>query len=227
MKLTRKIAFALIPSIAIAPGVYAAQPVMIALGTATGFNYMDADELLQEGTVRSLTASEFGALAVSLAEKGKPDAAMVAVKLGLGAARNNREKAALQATLALIWGSQKDFAKAADAAQRGQEYLPNDPRLAALRVIYYEQAGDGVEALAAKSHLMHLDPNFNRTPVFSVQDAMVMLKTVTEIYVAVKVAWENISPETKQDIRDMLGKIWHGAQFAEEKIQEEAQSIEN
>jgi len=227
MKLTRKITLALIPGLVVAPYAQATPTVPYAPSPTSGFASQDADALLKEGSVRALTARECGKLAVNLAESGKPDAAIVAANLGLGVAANDQERGALMATLSLIWGSKRDFRQAADAAQLGQEYLPDDSHIAALREIYYEQAGDGVAALAAKSHLMHLDPNFNRTPVFSVEDAMVVLKTVTQIYVAVKVAWESISPETKQDIRDMLGKIWHEAQSAEEKIQEDAQSAEN
>jgi hypothetical protein len=57
---------------------------------------------------------------------------------------------------------------------------------------------------------------YNRTQVFSVQDTMVAIRTVTEIYFVLKAAWESMSPEFKQDLQNMLGKIW-----------EEAPSVEN
>ena len=230
MKLTRKITLALIPGLVVAPYAQATPTVPYAPSPTSGFASQDADALLKEGSVRALTARECGKLAVNLAESGKPDAAIVAANLGLGVAANDQERGALMATLSLIWGSKRDFRQAADAAQLGQEYLPDDPHLAALREIYYEQAGDGVAALSAQNHLMRLDPNFNRTPVFSIEDADVLIKTTIDaigLYVAVKSLWADITTEIKQDIRDMLEKIWDGAQSVNEKMQEEAQAIEN
>jgi hypothetical protein len=213
MKLTQGIAFALIPSLVIAPCVRAAEAAPI----SGGFVNENTDALLSEGSTHALTATQYCALAVGLAESGKPDAAIVTAKLGLGVASNNREKAALMATLALIYGSKKDFKQAAEAAQLGQEYLPNDPRLASLRVVYYELADDGVAFLAAKSHLMRLDPGFNRKPVFSISadDVKVVVVGLVEVYVAVKTLWENLSPEFKEEIRAMIGKIEEDAPSAE------------
>ncbi len=172
-------------------------------------NFANADlaGLLKAGTVRALTAQESIALAVALANQGKTDAAIVTANLGLGASKSDREKAALLATLALLWGSKKEFHLAAETVAQGQTYLPDDLNLAGLRLIYCELANDGVGTLAAQSHLMRLDPNFSRTPVFSLKDVGQTLKTIGEIIAAAKVAWESIPREWKDAMVEMVGKI--------------------
>jgi hypothetical protein len=209
MRFPRHIAAVLVvPSLVIAPWLHGADAHAGPFGSA----YQDVPALLQDGSVRVLTARESITLALGEVERGQPDAAIVATNLALGVAKSDREKAALYATLALLYGSKKEYHPAAEAALAGQKHLPNDPRLASLRLVYFELADDGVGALAAKSHLMRLDPNFNRTPVFSVQDVVEVIKALGEIIAIAKTAWAIIPMEQKEEMVEMLDGMLGKAQ---------------
>jgi len=208
MKLSRSIAANLALALGLAPWLHGADAHAVSFGSA----YQDVPALLHDGSVRVLTARESITLALGEVEKGQPDAAIVAANLALGVAKSDREKAALYATLALLYGSKKDYRPAAEAALAGQKYLPNDPRLASLRLVYFELADDGVGALAAKSHLMRLDPNFNRTPVFAVQDVVEVIKALGELIAVAKTVWALIPMEQKEEMVDMVDGILGKAQ---------------
>jgi hypothetical protein len=191
---------------AVAPAKTSA-PVPYAPSLPSGFANADVTALLGSGTVHGLTTQESVELAVGLAENGKPDAAIVAAHLALGAAKTDREKAVLLATLSMLWGSKKEYRLAAETAEMGQGYLPDDPHLASLRFVYYDLAGDGVMTLAAKNHLMRLDPNFSRKPVFAIVDDLAEIELIAETIVALEQAWEHLPPSLKLQVHTELNEI--------------------
>lgn len=170
----------------------------------------DDKDVLRDASLRTLTARESGDLALHLAETGHSEAALIVANLGLGAAKDDRERAALFTTLSLTWASRGEYRNAAEAAQKGQELLPDNKTLAGLRFVYFELAGDGLAALAARNHLMRLDPTFARKPVF-LAETIVVVEGLYRLYVVTKKVWADIPEPTKERIRAMVREMWSTA----------------
>jgi hypothetical protein len=183
------------------------EPAKIGYCVADLIKMGDENGILREASQRPLTAREFGDLAMQLAETGRSETALIIANLGLGVAKDDREKAALMATISLTWASRGEYRNAAEAAQRGQELLPDNITLAGLRFAYFELAGDGMASLSAKNHLMRLDPTFARRPVF-LAELIIMIETGYKIYTVTKDAWERLDPKVKEKVKGMVADMW-------------------
>lgn len=180
--------------------------LLIAGLPTSAFSQTGSETLLEKARERQLTSQEFVALGFAYAEDGHLAAATLAGNLAEGTAVDSTEKAAALVFQALLLGSQQDYSAAAAKVELAQTLLPDNAGIASLRMSYHELAGNGVEALAAKSHLMRLDPEFARNPVFDPGTALIFVKLVAIVAAAVLNAWSSLPRQDKQKVRDMFSK---------------------
>lgn len=118
--------------------------------------------LIEEAKRRPLTVRENFDLSLGLFGSGRFAEAAITAEIGIGQAKMNYERAALFGIIAQSRGALGDYREAADAALQGHRLSPLSKDLAAMRVVYWTEVGNGAQVAAAEDALAALEDSGER-----------------------------------------------------------------
>jgi tetratricopeptide (TPR) repeat protein len=117
-----------------------------------------------------------------------------------------REKALCYELMAQAYGGLGQYSLAAKAATDGQRLNSKSSDLATARMVYYEKAGDLLQAQIAKEHIMQLNPQFGTDPKMDPISITAMVVGVVALGTLITIAIEE-DPETKRQLAPVVVKL--------------------
>lgn len=159
------------------------------------------------------TKADYFTLATAYYAKFDFERALDFANRALSLAPDETAKSICCQLVAQCHGALGHYSLAQEAAISGSRHNPHSAELAALRIAYAHQDGDGLAEASARDHLMQLDPNFAKSPKCDpITAGVIIVALVCATYTCVVhllLTEGNKTPEVAKVIADSLKDLLH------------------
>ena len=163
-------------------------------------------EMLQTAKDRTLNTKEMVELSFAYLMTRQFDRAELTATLALGTTHNAKQKAAIYALISQNLGLMGRYKEAGLQALEGQRLDPESKWLAAYRLEFFDKAGETLQSMAAKDHLMRLDGSGREPAVATAPFAIASGVIISAVVVIVN--WLKGSSKDDTEMYKSLGVIW-------------------